>query len=213
MTRRLPAFACAAALVFSLAACAPEAPPEEPVSTLSMPSAASVVTSYFDGVSTAEIDPQAIWNAVETGVFEAKDTNGDPVEVTLGMTETPVRETFEATGELFESEGDTYKRFYTGYTQLYVLREQPSAGVIAIVHSDTAFGFEINITNRESIEAVLGAPTAAGIATAAQAEILFDPTVEATRLVYERGGNRLEFFLVDNALAATCLSSKALWQR
>ena len=213
MKKHAVALLLSAVLCLSLCACGPQE--EEGVSSQSEPEsqASSIITEYFDGVSTQTIDGQAILTSVEEGTFVAKDTNGDPVEITLGMTETPIRNAFEENGELFGSEGDTYIRFFTGYTQMYILKDDPSKGVIAVVHSDTAYGFEINITNRESIEAVLGKPATEGPATAAQAEVLFDPNIEAYRMVYESGENRLEFFLVDNLLAATSLSNQELWQR
>lgn len=201
------------ALCLCLGACGEKEPETASSSEPEASSAPSIITEYFDGVSTREIDPQEILTSVEAGTFTAKDTNGDPIEVTLGMTETPIRTAFEANGELFGSEGDTYIRFFTGYTQMYILKDDPSKGMIALVHTDTAYGFEISTTNRESIKAVLGEPVTEGTATATQAEVLFDPNVEAWRMVYESGENRLEFFLVDNLLAATCLSNKELWQR
>ena len=210
---RATALLLSVALCLALSACGETEPEVSSQSEPETSSAPSIITDYFDGVSTRAIDAQEILASVEAGTFVAKDTNGDPVEVSLGMTETPIRTAFEANGELFGSEGDTYIRFFTGYTQMYILKNDPSKGMIALVHSDTAYGFEINTTNRESIEAVLGKPSAEGPATATQAEVLFDPNVEAYRMVYESGENRLEFFLVDNLLAATSLSNKALWQR
>ena len=212
--KRLTALLLSAALCLALCACGTRQE-EEVSSTQSAPESetSSIITEYFDGVSTYSIDAQEILASVEEGTFTAKDTNGDPVEITLGMTETPIRRAFEENGELFGSEGDTYIRFYTGYTQMYIPKDDPSQGIIAIVHSDTAYGFEINITNRESILAVLGEPATEGPATAEQAEVLIDPNIEAHRMVYEAGDNRLEFFLVNNLLAATSISNRELWQR
>ncbi len=179
-------------------------------------SAPSIITDYFDGESTRPIEKDEVLNWVEEGKFTALDTNGEPVEVTLGTTETPIRTAFEnpETGaELFGSEGDKYIRFYTGYTQMYIPKSDPSQGVIAVVHTDMAYGFEISTTNSESIKAVLGEPVEEDWATESQAAVLIDPSIRAWRMVYESGENRLEFFLVDNLLVATCLSNRALWNR
>lgn len=214
MKQSIRAIALVLAFILTTALCA--CGQQEPeVSSVPEPEVSStpIITEYFDGQSTQQIDAQAIMESIEAGTFVARDTEQNPIDVTLGMTETPIRRAFEEHGELFGSEGESYIRFSTGTSQMYIPTADPSLGMVAIVHLDTAYGFEINITNRESIEAVLGKPATVGLATAEQAEVLPEPTAEIVRMVYESGNNRLEFFLIDNLLVATSLSVKALWQR
>ena len=101
MKEHAVALLLSAALCLSLCACGPQE--EEGVSSQSEPEsqASSVITEYFRrGSAPRRLTGRRSSTSVEEGTFVAKDTNGDPVEITLGMTETPIRNAFEENGEL-----------------------------------------------------------------------------------------------------------------
>lgn len=179
--------------------------------TASNNSSDALITDYYDGNSTIAISKEAILEQSTAGNFTAKNADEEDVLVSLGET---YEELITAIPEntMTSMEGNTYIKYSTGMSDFYYLKSQMEKGIINIVHFGMAFGFEVGITNRDSIVAVLGEPQEEGTATAGQQAILPDPNAVVLRMVYYCEENRLEFYLINDLLVATSLSSAQEWQ-
>ena len=210
MKKTTKALALCLALCLCLAFCGCKKEEED---TASNTSSNALTTDYFDGVSTVAIDASTIFQQARSGSFTAKTADGDNVAVSLGQTKEELDNAFAAVSyPLSEMDGETYVNYSCGSTVFYFWKNAPEKGVVNIVHFDMAFGFEIGITDQESVIAVLGEPQEKGVATDAQRAVVPDPISEVTRLAYDCEGNRLEFFFINNLLSATSLNVITEWQ-
>ncbi|MBR4869143.1 MAG: hypothetical protein IKU10_08290 [Clostridia bacterium] len=216
--KRFIAIVCVLCLVAALAGCQKEAP------------ATPSDVTYFDGVSTVELNAATITKQVSEGKLDLEyesapnvtntHTHGEIIAITttLGMESTELTELLLPSGydpELHCKTGENYIRYEFGNSTtayFYYTNDNSQNGLASVVYFGTAYGFEPTVTTIDQVKTVMGTPAKEGPANekAMSMFLFFEPGY--TYIDYVCGENHVSFFFHENGtLGATVVYQDGLW--
>lgn len=110
-----------------------------------------------------------------------------------------------------ETEGELTVRLSTIDTAYYYEKENKEHGVAVLINFADSYGYLLGITMIDDIKKDFAATPE--VLTATEEQMYFFPSAEDNCVIlrYTYGSNRLDFFFVDDFLAATVLTNTNYW--